>query len=265
MKTVRRSFLLALECTLAILSLLAASQATNFTLEQVLSSPFPSGLTAATHAARIAWVFDKQGARNVWVADGPNFVARQVTHYSGDDGEPIASLRLTPDGRTVVFVRGTEANEQGRIADPTSGLSARKQSVWATDVDSGSLRMLGEMGCGEEGCEDVEISPDGQFAVWSARKQLWIAPVSGAMAAHQLTDVRGNNQSPKWSADGRQIAFVSDRDDHSFVAVYDLGHDEVRYLAPSVDRDGSPRWSPDGRQIAFLRIRGKEQKLPLIP
>src|SRR5581483_699326 len=256
MKTVRRSFPVTLQLAIALVCLYASCQAANFTLEQVLSSPFPSGLTAAAHATRVAWVFDKQGARNVWIADGPDFLARQVTHYSGDDGEPIASLRLTPDGRTVVFVRGTEANEEGRIADPTGGLTARKQSVWAADVDGGSMRMLGEMGCGEEGCEDVEISPDGQFAAWSAHKQLWIAPVSGAMAAHQLTDVRGSNQSPKWSPNGRQIAFVSDRGDHSFIVVYDLGQDSVRYVSPSVDRDGSPRWSPDGKQIAFLRKIG---------
>src|SRR5262249_31185761 len=88
----------------------AWSHAATFTLEQVLSSPFPSELVAAQHPSRIAWVFDAKGARNVWIADGPNFLARQVTHYSGDDGTPIASLRITPDGRTVVFVRGTETN-----------------------------------------------------------------------------------------------------------------------------------------------------------
>src|SRR5437660_1136657 len=119
--TPSRWSVLSLIATIALLSF--AAQAADFTLEQVMSSPFPTGLTAATHAARVAWVFDSKGARNVWVADGPNFVARQVTHYSGDDGEPIASLRLTPDGRTVVYVRGSEANEQGRVADPTNGLT----------------------------------------------------------------------------------------------------------------------------------------------
>jgi Tol biopolymer transport system component len=93
---------------------------------------------------------------------------------------PIASLRLTPDGRTIVFVRGTETNDAGRVAVPTNDLTPRKQMVFAMDVDGESARALGEMGCSYEGCEDVEISPDGQFAVWSARKQLWIAPVSGA-------------------------------------------------------------------------------------
>jgi len=239
--------------------------AAGFTLEQVMSSPFPSNLVAASRSSRVAWVFDAKGVRNLWVADAPNFAARQVTHYDGDEGLPIASLRITADGRTLVYVRGSETNESDRVADPTNGVWPRKQQVWAVDVDAGAPRMLGEMGCPEEECEDVELSPDGQFAVWAARKQLWIAPVTGATPAHQLTDLRGDNSYPKWSPDGRQIALVSNRGDHSFIAVYDFGRDSVRYLAPSADRDVMPRWSPDGRRIAFVRLPGAQEKLPLIP
>jgi dipeptidyl aminopeptidase/acylaminoacyl peptidase len=259
----RRGAFHLLLASLAMISLPA--WAGTFTLQQVLSSPFPSQLVAASHAARVAWVFGSKGARNVWVAEGPNFAGRQLTHYTEDDGQPIASLRLTPDGRTIVYARGTETNEQGRVADPTNGVSARKQLVWAMDVDGGAPRALGELGCAEEGCEDIQISPDGQFAVWATKKQLWIAPVSGALPAHQITDIRGNNASPKWSPNGRLIAFVSDRGDHSFITIYDVGGDSVRYVAPSVDRDVAPRWSPDGKQIAFLRLPGIQPKLPLIP
>src|SRR5215469_238122 len=237
----------------------------TFTIEQVLSSPFPANLVAASHADRIAWVFDSKGARNIWVADAPNYAARQVTQYTGDDGQPTASLRITPDGRTLVYARGSETNEAGQVANPTSEVWSRKQQVWAVDVDGGGPRLLGEMGCNEEGCEDIQLSPDGQFAVWAARKQLWIAPVSGATPGHQLTDVRGNNTTPRWSPDGRRIAFVSERGDHNFIAIYDFGRENVRYLSPSVDRDMSPRWSVDGTRVAFLRIPGVEQKVPLIP
>ena len=248
-----------------LLSFTGKGSAATFTVQQVLSSPFPSNLVAASRLGRVAWVFNARGSRNVWMADIPSFAARPITHYSGDDGQPIASLRITPDGRTLVYVRGSETNEAGRVADPTSSVSSRKQQVWAVDADGDSPRLLGEMGCGEEGCEDVELSPDGQFAVWATRKQLWIAPVSGATSSHQLTDLRGENSAPKWSPDGRQIAFVSDRGGHSFIAIYDFGRDSVRYLSPSADRDRSPRWSPDGRRLAFIRTPGVQDKLPLIP
>ena len=260
-KNLRRKFLIFFSCLAVAIPACAA----NFSLEQVMSSPFPSGLVAASHASRVAWIFAAKGVRNVWVADAPEFTARQVTRYTADDGQTIAGLVITPDGRTVVYARGSELNETGRVADPTGGISSRKQQVWAVDTDSGDARLLGDMGCSEEGCEDIQLSPDGQFAVWAAKKQLWIAAVSAATSARQLTEISGDNASPRWSPDGHQIAFVSKRGDHSFIVIYNLGGSSVRFIAPSADRDIHPRWSRDGRRLAFIRIPGIQQKLPLIP
>jgi len=237
----------------------------SFTLEQVMSFAFPDSLTAASGADRVAWSFDIRGVRNVWIADGPDFSARQVTHYSEDDGQAIASVRLTPDGKTVLYARGSETNSEGEVADPTSDVQKPEQQVWSVDVASGQPRLLGTMECGEEDCEDIQISPDGKFAVWAARGALWIAPVSGAVAAHQLCYVRGDNSDPRWSPDGNEIAFTSNRGDHSFIAIYDFGKDAIHYLHPSVDRDAMPRWSPDGKSIAYVKTNGAERGLPMIP
>lgn len=240
-----------------------------FSLEQVMSSPFPSELVAAMHGSRVAWVFDAKGVRNVWVADGPDFVhtSRQVTHYRADDGQPIASLRLTPDGKTALYVLGSELNEAQESANPDSWTKGAKQQVFALDLDAkaASPRLLGEMGCPEEGCEDIEISPDSKWAIWSAKKKLWRASVDGKQQAKELASVHGASVQPKWSPDGKHIAFVSERDGHSLIALYDFDGDSIRYLAPSVDKDSMPRWSPEGKWIVFVRTAGEEQKLPLIP
>jgi dipeptidyl aminopeptidase/acylaminoacyl peptidase len=254
---------------LLVCTAISASAQSSFTLEQILSAPFPSGLVAAAHGNRVAWVFDAKGVRNVWVADGPDFAhsARQLTKYNADDGQPIVSLRLTPDGKTVLYALGTELNDSQESANPSSSTKGAKQQVYAVDIEAKNAapRLLGDMGCGDEDCEDVQISPDGKWALWAAKKKLWLASIDGKQPAKELASVRGAAAEPKWSPDGKHIAFVSQRDGHSLIAVYDFGGDSIRYMSPSVDRDSMPRWSPDGRSIAFIRTAGEEFRQSLIP
>ncbi|MFZ0808561.1 MAG: prolyl oligopeptidase family serine peptidase, partial [Candidatus Sulfotelmatobacter sp.] len=187
--------------------------------------------------------------------------------YQADDGQPIASLRLTPDGKTVLYVRGSEVNDAQESANPASSTKGEKQQVFALDVDAKKAepRLLGDMGCPEEGCEDLQISPDGKFVVWSAKRKLWLASVDGKQQAKELAFVRGGPEQPKWSPDSKHLTFVSQREGHSLIAIYDFGSDSIRYILPTVDKDSMPRWSPDGKWIVFMRTATAQQKLPLIP
>jgi hypothetical protein len=48
-----------------------------FTLEQVLSNPFPESLVAAPAGGSVAWEMNARGARNVWVASPPDYRGHQ--------------------------------------------------------------------------------------------------------------------------------------------------------------------------------------------
>src|SRR5215470_4040102 len=127
-KLLLASFAISLFVQTAILS-----QSGNFTIEQILSSPFPTELTAWQKGDRIAWAFDAEGKRNIWVAEGPQYKARQLTHYNTDDGQELTDLAFSADGNWIVFVRGGDKNSRGEYPNPTSDAAGIKQEVVAAN------------------------------------------------------------------------------------------------------------------------------------
>ena len=65
----------------------------------------------------------------------------------------------------------------------------------------------------------------------------------------------GSNTGPKWSADGRKIAFTSDRDGNSEIYVMNADGSNVERLTHHDAYDFGPAWSPDGTKIAFSSWR----------
>jgi dipeptidyl aminopeptidase/acylaminoacyl peptidase len=226
-----------------------------FTLEQVLDFPFPSNLIAAPGGAAIAWTFAERGARNIYVAEGPEFKARRITPYPDDDGQELTNLSFTRDGRMVVYVRGGDhgANwpADGNLQpNPAGGTVQPKMQVWSVALSGGAPRLLGE---GDE----PAVSPDGSRVAFINNKRIWIAPADGSKPPEQAFFARGSSESPRWSPDGRALAFVSNRDDHSFIGIFVDPATPIRYLSPSTSRDSDPAWSPDGKTIAFVRMPGR--------
>ncbi|HEY0778870.1 MAG TPA: prolyl oligopeptidase family serine peptidase [Gemmatirosa sp.] len=229
----------------------AAAQpaAGGFTLAQLKAYPFPTELTAATTGARLAWALDERGRRNVWAAEGPDFVPRQLTRYTADDGQELTSVSLSSDGRYVVYVRGGEhgANWADAPPNPASSPVAPVQQLWAVPFTGGAPHVIADGG------DDPAIAPHGDRLAFIKDHQVWTAPLDGSAPARRLLAARGEASDLQWSPDGSRLAFVSGRGDHAFVGVFTSDSAPIVWLAPSTARDGSPQWSPDGRRITFVR------------
>jgi dipeptidyl aminopeptidase/acylaminoacyl peptidase len=239
-----------------------AHAATNaaFSLQQVLSAPFPSGLIAAPAAGRVAWIYNDRGARNLWVAEKDATGAmrgRAVTRYSGDDGVDMGELSWAPDGTTIVFSRGGSL-EGGAPVNPLSLVSGPpEQAVFAASIDGGTPRRIGPG-------HSAQVSPHGDAVSYIRDGQIWSAPLSGG-APVQIIHDRGDDTGLIWSSDGARLAFVSTRAGRSIVGVLDLAAKQIAWMAPSVDSDMAPEWSPDGKRLAFIRIPAGEGAVDFKP
>ena len=253
--TITRSLSIAVAFACAAPPLALAQQ--QFTLDQVLGAPFASDLVAAHQGSSVAWIVNQRGARNIWVAAGPSWQPRQVTRYQDDDGQEIESLTFTPDGRSVVYVRGGSSNGTGDRPNPALIRGGVDQAIWIASVEQATPRKIAEG-------SSPELSPSGDSLAFTRGGQVWIVRTSGD-SAKELTKLRGGASNLRWSPDGKRLAFVSNRERHSFVGVWDFAASTLRYIDPSTDQDGAEIWSPDSKSLAFIRTPSQVSDLIFVP
>jgi len=233
----------------------AAAPTVTPTIDAFLTPGYPTELVSAARADRIAWTAYEHGLRNVFTAAAPDFKPVRLTTFLKDDGVELSDIRISSDGATVVFVRGTQPNREGWVANPTANPAGADRTIWAARTAGGAAWKLGEG-------TTPELSPDGHAVVYATDGQIYQYAVAAAPSPGPTAAVKpfikawGTNRDPKWSPDGARLAFVSDRVDHSLIGVYDTRTKAVTFLAPSVDHDTGPTWSPDGKRIAFVRRPG---------
>lgn len=224
----------------------------SYTLSQIKGYPFPNELAAAATGSRVAWAFNERGLRNLWVAEGPEWRARQLTKYTRDDGQELTQVSLSGGGKWVVYVRGGDhgSNSDASLpVNPYGAVTPTKVQIWAVAWDGGEPKSLGEG-------ENPVISPRGDTVAFERERAIWTAPLDGSAPAKRLFTSRGDCSDPHWSPDGTQLAFTSSRGDHAFVGVYSGPDAPILWLSPTTARDSSPRWSPDGKRLVYVRRPG---------
>lgn len=113
---------------------------------------------------------------------------------------------------------------------------------------------------------DVQISPDGRQAAYvvvrqdreanETRTSVYVAPMDGGSPTRRFT--QGNkDHSPRWSPDGRTLAFVSERGEKNQLFLAPMNGGEARQLTNQEHGMSQPAWSPDGKMLAFVSRVGE--------
>ena len=236
---------------------ISAQQAPTPLYQRFLSNANPLELVAASNVDRVAWTVYDEGKRNAYTAVAPSFTPVRLTNFLEDDGTDLSQIRISDDGSIVVFCRGTVPNRSGWVANATADPDGAERAIWAVRTSGGPAWRVAEG-------TSPELAPDGSSVLFVKEAEIYRAKITRVKPATPIDRgekpfIRnwGEQSSPRWSPDGRKIAFVTTRQDHSFIAVYDIATRTISYMSPSVDFDSNPMWTNDSRHIIFTRRPGQ--------
>jgi YD repeat-containing protein len=203
-----------------------------------------------------------------WTSDG-----REIVLASRRGGSIYSLWRIpaaggTPErlptiGQSVV---SPAISRQGAYLMYTQALD--DQNIWRLEWDAagrvGAQTSLISSTLGDNG---PDYSPDGRKVVFASNRSggfgIWICDSDGANPL-QLID-RGPHLTgtPRWSPDGRWVAFDSRSDDMGNADIYVIGAEggQPRRLTSELSEDVAPSWSRDGKWIYFGSTRSGSMQI----
>ena len=168
---------------------------------------------------------------------------------------------VTRDGATVYFASTRESVEDGA-------------SLWRMPLKPGAAatRVL-QLDGASVGAVQPSLSPDGCFLLWAHMegfRQNWrlcAARATNVLEAVCLTPAEMSAYAPRWSPDGRLIAFTGFRAGDPGWGIYLLEPRSGAMARLDLDKGNSrsPDWSPDGKELVFENNRSGFYKLYRVP
>ncbi|MDB5668813.1 MAG: hypothetical protein JWL74_1763 [Alphaproteobacteria bacterium] len=190
-----------------------------------------------------------------------------VAWSAGDEGLLFSSDRRGDAGLWWVSRRGGEPQRISEGLLRYGNLSqarSRRRIVFEGIRDRSSLHEL------QPGTEPAILDGEAEFRDWfpdvardgtllfvstrTGSEQIWMR--DPGRAPRQVTQLNGwRIVQPRWSRDGRYVAFVAAVDDVADLYVMARNGGPPRRLTRDLAEDGSPDWSPDGRSLYFTSRR----------
>lgn len=234
--------------------------------------------------SRIAFLANREAAQQgaqqgggrgnqVWVISVAGGEAEKVT----DEESAISQFRWSPDGKRIAYViRDTpkdKAEREKRRRDRFDAIVVDSDlaysHLWALNLETKEKKRLTE---GTFSVADPQWSPDGRSIAFIVNRSgsqessftdisenrnsdIFVVASTGG-AARQLTINKGPDSQPRWSPDGKQIAYLASPDPNAWAPKTDLmliqstGEGPRNLTASYHDAiAGGLQWSPDGRLI----------------
>jgi len=152
---------------------------------------------------------------------------------------------MSSDGKTIVY----EGNFGIWKLDVASGRSSEIKIDLGSDDKENEL----EFRAVNDEVDSFDISPSGRRAAISARGQvLTIATERGDITRVNPDRMASRSQTPKWSADGKYIAFVSDRSGRDEIWISDPEGRAPKKITDLDNEKSAPIWSPDSKSLLYV-------------